>query len=372
MAARRSRQGLCWRGLDELMAALDAHPQIEVRLFNPFTLRRCRMLNYVTDFARLNRRMHNKTFTADNQVTIVGGRNVGDEYFDAHQEFSFVDLDVLAIGPVVNDVSADFERYWQSESSYPAESILPRPDQASCRAIAAAAEVITQSPASMAYVRALATSRFVHDLLAGTLGYRWSITHMVSDDPAKGLGRRGPREGAEALATLARQGVKVTILTNSLEATDVAVVHAGYAKRRRQLLASGITIYELKRTTSHRTRGDRKLSGSSGSSLHAKTFSVDRARVFVGSFNLDPRSAALNTEVGFVMECPELAEDIAAGLADRLPERCYRMALMSALTTDQSPSGYSGGPGDSGKRERGRSPHSTEADFGAFAAGFSR
>ena len=104
-------------GLDPLLSALNAHPQIEVRLFNPFALRRWRVLNYFTDFARLNRRMHNKTFTADNQVTIVGGRNVGDEYFDAHQDFAFIDLDVLAIGPVVNDVSSDFERYWHSASS---------------------------------------------------------------------------------------------------------------------------------------------------------------------------------------------------------------------------------------------------------------
>lgn len=343
-------------GLDTLLAALDAHPQIEVRLFNPFTLRRWRALNFFTDFHRLNRRMHNKTFTADNQVTIVGGRNIGDEYFDAHQDFSFLDLDVLAIGPVVNDVSADFERYWQSASSYPAEAILPKADHASVREVATAADNVTQSPASKAYVRALQTSHFVHDLLVGTLGYRWAPTQMLSDDPAKGLGKRGPRgtllqrlekilgnperelelispylvptrEGAETLGSLARQGIKVTILTNSLEATDVAVVHAGYAKRRKQLLASGITIYELKRISTHRARGDRKFTGSSGSSLHAKTFSVDRARVFVGSFNLDPRSAALNTEIGFVMECPELADTIAGALVDRLPEHCYQVRL---------------------------------------------
>ena len=343
-------------GLDPLLGALNAHPQIEVRLFNPFALRRWRVLNYFTDFARLNRRMHNKTFTADNQVTIVGGRNVGDEYFDAHQEFAFIDLDVLAIGPAVNDVSADFERYWHSPSSYPAESLLPMADSAEIRRIAAAAQAVVTNPASQAYVRALETSRFVHDLLAGTLGYRWAVTHMVSDDPAKGLGRRGPRgtllqrleevlgtprhelqlispylvptaEGARMLASLAQRGVKITILTNSLDATDVTVVHAGYAKRRRRMLQSGIMIYELMRTTWRRSRGDRKITGSSGSSLHAKTFSVDRTRVFVGSFNLDPRSAELNTEMGFIMECPELADDIASGLANRFPERCYQVEL---------------------------------------------
>lgn len=340
--------------LDPVLSALDAHPQIEVRLFNPFTMRRWRVLNYFTDFARLNRRMHNKTFTADNQVTIVGGRNVGDEYFDAHQDFAFIDLDVLAIGPVVEDVSADFERYWQCASSYPAEVVLPRVERAELDKVARAAAAVLASPESAAYARALQTSPFVHDLLEGTLGYRWAVTHMASDDPAKGLGRRGPRgtllqrleqvlgtprqelelispylvptrEGTRTLASLARQGVKITILTNSLAATDVTAVHAGYAKRRHELLESGITIYELMRTSSHRARGDRKLSGSSGASLHAKTFSVDRARVFVGSFNLDPRSAELNTEMGFIIECPELAENIAAGLTNRFPERSYRV-----------------------------------------------
>jgi putative cardiolipin synthase len=183
---------------------------------------------------------------------------------------------------------------------------------------------------------------------------------MLSDDPAKGLGR-APEDtllwhrlkevlaapmrelrlvspyfvpgsaGVEALAVMARQGVKVAVLTNALEATDVAVVHAGYAKRRKSLLAAGITLFELKRGSSgSRTRIDwtgRSGSGSSASSLHAKTFAVDRSRVFVGSFNFDPRSARLNTEMGFVIDSPALADALAQRFADEVTARAYQVGL---------------------------------------------
>lgn len=342
-------------GLDDLLAALDSHPNIEIRLFNPFVFRSIRTLN-IYDFSRLNRRMHNKSFTADNQVTIVGGRNIGDEYFDAHQEIDFVDLDVMAIGPVVTDVSKDFERYWHSESAYPVSSILARPSRTTIDAVASAAEDIAHNPAAIAYMQALQRSRFVQDLISGTMQYDWAVTQTLSDDPAKALGRARPHEmlaqrlssvlrdptrelllitaylvptktGAAALADLARMGVKITILTNSLEATDVGVVHAGYAKRRKQLLRAGIEIYELKRMSSTSSGRDRKLTGSSGSSLHAKTFAIDRARLFVGSFNFDPRSARLNTEMGFVISSPKLASGVAHAFEQDIPQRSYKVEL---------------------------------------------
>ncbi len=347
-------------GLDELLADLDAHPNIEVRLFNPFMIRRWRLLN-LYDFARLNRRMHNKSFTADNQVTIIGGRNIGDEYFDAHNEIAFVDLDILAVGPVVTDVSNDFERYWRSESSYPVAKILRKPTRASVQAITAAAARVAADPAAVAYVNALQSSRFVQDLFAGTLPYEWAVARMLSDDPAKVLGRARPhqlllerlsnalgdptqelllitaylvptRSGVDALAKLARSGVRITVLTNSLEATDVGIVHAGYAKHRKQLLKAGIGIYELKRLSATTSGRDRKLTGSSGASLHAKTFSVDRRRLFVGSFNFDPRSARLNTEMGFLIDSPTLARGISATFASDIPDRSYRVELTSRGT----------------------------------------
>src|SRR5690606_13718073 len=134
------------------------------------------------------RRMHNKSFTADNQATIIGGRNVGDEYFDAGQGVSFVDLDVLAIGPVVSNVSRDFDRYWSSDSSYPAEHILPSVSPSAIAEVTAAASRVEEEPAAVAYMQAIANSKYVQQVLAGQLPFEWATVQMVSDDPAKGLG----------------------------------------------------------------------------------------------------------------------------------------------------------------------------------------
>ena len=244
-------------GLDEVLAKLDRHSNIEVRLFNPFR-RPGRFLGYIVDFSRVNRRMHNKSFTVDNQATIVGGRNVADEYFGTAADRTFLDLDVLAIGPVVQEVSRDFDRYWASESAYPADQILPSIDTEAISRADAKAVATERAAAAEPYLRAVAERPFVRDLLEGTLKLEWAKTRMLSDDPAKGLGRAreeallwpqmkaalGPprrslglvsayfvptRGGVAAFAELARQGVKVRVLTNSLEATDMAVVHAGYA-----------------------------------------------------------------------------------------------------------------------------------------------
>ncbi|HSH84983.1 MAG TPA: phospholipase D family protein [Guyparkeria sp.] len=346
-------------GLDTVLAALDAHPNIEVRLFNPFMHRRWRALSFLIDFCRLNRRMHNKSFIADNQATIIGGRNVGDEYFDAGQGVSFVDLDVLAIGPVVNDVSKDFDRYWNSDSSYPAELVLPRVSQAAIAEVTAAAARVEKDPAAIAYMQAIAHSQYVRQVLARQLPFEWATVQMVSDDPAKGLGLarddelmwtrlkqllQTPQyelelispyfvpgtEGVEYFSALARQGIKVTILTNSLAATDVTAVHAGYAKRRKPMLEAGVEMFEMEPEFSPApTKGHGPL-GSSSASLHAKTFSIDRSRVFVGSFNFDPRSQRLNTELGFVIDSPAMAVAIADTFATIIPERAYRVRMNDA------------------------------------------
>jgi putative cardiolipin synthase len=344
-------------GLDGTLAALDAHPNIEVRLFNPFVIREPRAVGYVTDFSRLNRRMHNKSFTADNQATIVGGRNVGDEYFGATEGVLFVDLDVMAIGPVVNAVSNDFDRYWSSASSYPVDRLLPPAAPASIAELQTAASMIERDPAAAAYVNAIRNSSFINDLIGHRLPLEWAAARMVSDDPAKGLGLSAPETnvsakltdiigasathvelvsayfvptaaGVRALTALAERGVKIQVLTNSLEATDVAPVHAGYAKRRRPLLAAGITLYEMRLLSPDIARNKSAgPMGSSGSSLHSKTFSVDRTRVFIGSFNFDPRSARLNTEMGFVIESPALAQKIEAAFNSSVPANAYEVRL---------------------------------------------
>lgn len=349
-------------GMDGLLASLDRHPNIEVRLFNPFALRTPRLLGYLTDFSRLNRRMHNKSFTSDGQATIIGGRNVGDEYFGATDGALFLDLDVLAVGPVAADVSHDFNRYWTSASAYPADRILPE--------VAADAPVslpAASAPEAEEYLAAMRSTRLVQALVEGNLPMSWVPVRMVSDDPAKGLGVAVPEDlvvhklaalleqprrtlgigsayfvptaaGVAALSDIARRDVEISVLTNALEATDVAIVHAGYAKRRKALLEAGIGLYEIKasalgddtvnlRLSNPVAGGSSSVLRGSGSVLHAKTFTVDNQRVFVGSLNFDPRSVHLNTEMGFLIESPELARHIHEGLARAAPVRAYAVQL---------------------------------------------
>lgn len=345
-------------GIDATLAALDAHPKIEVRLFNPFVIRKPRSINYLFDFFRLNRRMHNKSFTADNQVTVIGGRNVGDEYFGATDGLLYVDLDVMSVGSIVTEMSKDFDRYWSSESSYPVDRLLPLVSPAKGAEIASTASLIERDPAAAAYMNAIHNSAFARELMQGRLALEWAATQMVSDDPAKGLGLAAPEAlfphklkeiidepadevdlvapyfvpgaaGVDAFVALSEKGVKIRVLTNSLEATTALVaVHAFYAKRRKPLLEGGIRLYELRRLSPVvEARKNDGPSGSSSSSLHAKTFSVDRARVFIGSFHFDPRSAELNTELGFVIDSPALAQRIRAALNSWIPADAYEVRL---------------------------------------------
>ena len=345
-------------GMDAMLAALDNHPRIEIRLFNPFRQRRWRWLGYLTDFSRLNRRMHNKSFTADAQATIVGGRNVGDEYFDVGKQALFVDLDVLGVGPVADAVEADFERYWNSASAIPAAQVLPAVATEALANFAVAANARAQEPKAAAYLDSIRRSNLVRDLLAGRQALVWAPVRLVSDDPKKGLAHEKEsdllaarlarilggverelyvvspylvptRKGTEIFCGRARAGVRVAVLTNALEATDVLAVHAGYAKRRHALLRAGVKLYELRRSWPARRRWWRAqgFHGSSASSLHAKTFSVDRRRLFIGSFNFDQRSVRLNTEMGFVIDSTAMAAASADTFVHSVPENAYEVRL---------------------------------------------
>ncbi len=343
--------------MDARLAALDSHPQIEVRLFNPFPFRTFKRLGYLTDFFRLNRRMHNKSYTADNQVTIIGGRNVGDEYFGASEGVLFADLDVMAIGQVVNDTSKDFDRYWASASAYPASVLLPAPVAGELEALTTAAARAEQTVTGEGYLKALSESQFIRDFLDGRQDFDWAKVELLSDSPAKILGDvpkdelmivdlarilRSPRQsvdlvspyfvptqvGVDGFSAMAKRGVQVRILTNALESTDVAAVHAGYAKWRVPLLQAGIQLYEMRAQGSSASMANYLGPfGSSGSSLHAKTFTIDGERVFIGSFNFDPRSARLNTELGFVIESPRLAKKVQEIFATSVPQGAYQVRL---------------------------------------------
>ncbi len=372
-------------GLDPVLAALDGQPNIQVRVFNPFANRGFRVADFAGDFARVNRRMHNKSFTADNQMTIVGGRNVGDEYYGADLNVGFQDLDVLAVGPVVREVSSEFDRYWNDESAYPIASLLGPAPAGGATLLNEKWQKVREDPKAQRYIDALRQTALVQQVAERKIAFEWATAEVLSDDPDKvrfSPERRdlqlGPRlaqvfgsgkheldlvspyfvpgkAGTEALRNMARRGVKVRVLTNSLSATDVAPVHAGYARYRKALLESGVTLYELKPGLADVTSKDEEarresgVPGSSGSgaasaaSLHAKTFAVDRSRIFVGSFNLDPRSERLNTEMGVLIDSPALAHRLSDHFDSVIPDYAYEVRLQPDGTgmewIDRSPAG---------------------------------
>jgi putative cardiolipin synthase len=340
------------RALDPELAALDAMPTVEVRIFNPFTLRSPRLASYLFDFSRLNRRMHNKSMTVDGALTVIGGRNIGDVYFDTGNEGLYFDLDVLALGPVVDKVGADFDAYWSSGSSYPALSLI-KPTAGGATRLAERAATARQSPQGRAYAKAVEKAQLATDLAAGTLQLEWTDVMLFSDDPAKGLGKETrdglmltqlfsamPKaeksldlvsayfipepQGTKFLVGLAQSGVAVTTLTNALEATDVIAVQSGYAKYRGRLVDGGVTVRELRSESGDRkTVNDFGEIGVSSSALHAKSFAVDGKRIFIGSFNFDPRSARLNCEMGFLIESPTLAAGFEDWMRTEVPSMSY-------------------------------------------------
>ena len=344
------------RELDSKLWMLNEHPNIYVRLFNPNQYRNHRLWGLFTNFARLNKRMHNKSFTIDNQATIVGGRNIGDEYFEVNDDFLFQDLDVLAVGKVVEDVSNDFDLYWNSAYAYPLESLIKK-KHVSVEKLTQKSAALTTDNKAEAYITSLRESSLAQEMMNRELELIWCDVTLISDSPRK-VGKRSERKdlitfqlteligspekelvlvspyfvpgrnGTNFLIDLAESGINITVLTNSFEATDVMAVHSGYVKRRKKLLKAGIKLYELKRESGTiPMEEERGFTSSKASSLHAKTFVVDHDRVFVGSFNFDQRSFFLNTEMGFLIEHEELTGFISDTIQNQSGYRAYEVRL---------------------------------------------
>jgi len=346
-------------GRDLNLAILDSHPNIEIRLFNPFVRGRLRMPQFLTRFGHVTRRMHNKSFTADNQATIVGGRNIGNEYFEADPNKNFGDLDVMAIGPVVKEVSDSFDLYWNSDLAYPVSSLYTKAlDKGSLDAARGFFASLLKDQEQSPYLQSLRNSTLANDMRNDAVSYAWGKATAIYDRPEKISGADGVqdnllanqlgeyvgniksemiilsayfvpgREGVQFLRELSEKGVEIKILTNSLASTDVAAVHAGYAKYRRALLRAGIQLYELKKSAE---RGGSKssMSGSSGASLHAKSYVFDREILFIGSFNFDPRSYGQNTEIGIVFHSPQLAGMIGKYFDDTILDNAYKLELVT-------------------------------------------
>jgi len=350
---------------DSNLLAIDAHPNVEVRLFNPVASRSARMFSSILDFGRVNRRMHNKSFTVDNEATIVGGRNIGDEYFEAREDLEFADLDIMAVGPVVRQVSDSFDLFWNSPASVPIRALTR--SRATSEAVTRGRQALRDHMANLAdspYLHALETSDLARLLQAGrAVPFLWGRAWTAYDDPSKAANNNHKRSahllfkltplikgikqellivspyfvpgkaGVKFLSELRRRGVRVRIVTNSLASNDVGIVHAGYARYRKPLLRAGIELYEARpraKFESKKARQKRKesgLRGSSRASLHAKTFVFDRRALFVGSLNLDPRSIDINTEIGVIVENETLASEVAEDIEHAMTSGAFRLAL---------------------------------------------
>lgn len=316
------------RGLDLAYRALDTHPNIAVRLFNPSRARHGglrRGIEMVLRFFSVTRRMHNKAWIVDGRIAIVGGRNVGDEYFGAAELSNFRDIDMLMVGPVVHETEEVFDAYWNSEVAMPIRSLI-RPRRGTLRRLRKGVARISAKGRASPYIEQLRKRVSALAMLNGDIGLHWTReAKIVSDPPEKALARGAQNwimsslmpvimsaeksvsitspyfvpgvDGSARLIGLVAKGVDVAVLTNSLSATDVAAVHGGYAPYRRTLLAGGVRLFELQKAG---WDNDMSLFGSRNASLHTKAFIVDGKTAFVGSFNFDPRSVSLNTEMGIL------------------------------------------------------------------------
>ena len=348
---------LAGRGLGG--AVLDSHPNMQVRIFNPFSRQTHRMTQFITRMDEVTRRMHNKSFTVDNQVAVLGGRNIGNEYFEADPDLAFADLDVMAIGPIVKDVSSAFDQYWNSELAYPATALLGKPptlleiDQ-----MRAQWDDFVAGQNDSIYMQALYDSELADKIRDAGIRYDWGGAELVYDQPEKLLNevseadfRLTPRlrrcfhdtreeliifspyfvpgkPGTAALTQLAASGVRVRVLTNSLASNDVGLVHAGYAKYRKDLLRGGVELYELNKQLSRQQRHEKKgTGGSAKASLHAKSFVFDRSQVYIGSLNLDPRAIVHNTEIGVLFHSSDIGIAMALAFDKIIQERAFRLQL---------------------------------------------
>ena len=364
------------RGKDSILAMIDSHPNIEVRVFNPVASFRSsslsRPLYYVFGTETIKNRMHNKVFVVDNTVAIVGGRNIGDEYFQAQQDVNFEDMDLIAVGPIAKEVSAGFDEYWNHELAIPIRALVSR--EPAAEDVQKARLMLDQHREAMkdtAYGRKLGESDLLKRLDAGQLFLVWARGEVLYDrpgrvntagvqDPSASMAPRlreiiegtqneallispyfVPREGGvKLLGKMRDRNVRVKILTNSLASNDAPIAHGGYAGYRKDLLKKGVDLFELRPVPEQGKKEDpTHWGGSSGAALHAKTFILDRKILFVGTFNLDPRSAWYDTQNGIVVQSETLAEQAARLFEESTSmHRAFKVTFRSSTEANGSSS----------------------------------
>jgi putative cardiolipin synthase len=336
-------------GEDRRFMHLSSHANVEVRVFNPFTAGRfstlTRFVASATDIRRINHRMHNKLFVADDALAITGGRNIGDQYFTLDPRSNFVDLDVVAAGPIVPQLSASFDQFWNSKYAIPIASVASSVD----------AEANSAPPVE---AQLSDNDRWLeHEVTAKKLDLIWAPATVLADRPAKIASETSPdeeltianditalmgtakqdlsiispyfipgKQGVALIAKLVESGVKVRILTNSLASTDSPLVDIGYARYRVPLLKLGVDLREMRPKLGQKHARFHPFR-SSNASLHAKALVIDQKIVFIGSLNMDERSAKINSELGLVISSAEIAREVTSLLDDISTDGSYKLQL---------------------------------------------
>lgn len=349
--------------LDASLKQLAYHRNFEIKLFNPYKFRTVRAMDYLFRFSKMNRRMHNKLIIADGAIAVTGGRNISREYFDASNDFQFTDMDILFYGTAVERANAVFHEFWNDDLSYSVQQILGNGNQTQLNKLQQFYKLTALQKDQLKKRLEMAEKQVNEHLKARPV--HWGKAYFVADSPAKIRGEAldqqlihqqmmnimgepkqhielvsayfvPTQQGTDYLTQLAKNKVNVRILTNSFVANDVALVHAFYKKYRHELLKSGIKLYEFKPYIQRNKRTWYEVvtgnvipaKGKNRSSLHAKFFDID-GMVFIGSFNFDPRSVHLNTEVGLVIESQLLQDQISSSLGQHLPQMAYELKLNS-------------------------------------------
>lgn len=339
---------------DRTFLLMDQHPNIEIRIFNPLSRRGIWAFNYIGDFSQANRRMHNKSFTVDNAISVVGGRNIADEYFQLKKDSVFVDFDVLALGPIVADISKSFDQYWNHSRAVPVEQFITAKKNEDLQTVRANVAAKLDDIYETVYRKAL-NSQLLQDLIADRQPLFVGPARVLADNPDKlinkideahmqlakdlrGVVRRAETEiifispyyvpgdrGVQLIRDLVAKGVRVVILTNSLASNNHVPVHSAYARYRRDVVKAGAELYEMRANAARELEGDEK--GPEVLTLHTKAFLIDRRYLFVGSLNLDPRSIEINAEMGLLIDCEPMVRTFTRRAEERLSAVTYRVLV---------------------------------------------
>jgi putative cardiolipin synthase len=347
------------KGRDAVYAAIDAHPMVQVRVFNPIGNRRVgRNLNFVFNKRKLNNRMHNKIFLVDGAAVIMGGRNIGDDYFGLDPKLNFRDLEVLAVGPAALEAGEAFDTYWNSRFAVPIDVLRKMPaGEADLDGLRQRMEQRLENAGALPYTVPVTFADAEEGLASLRSQLTWAEAEIVVD-PLERFdgGNESPfvkfagkltthaerdlvlqsayliptKEGIQNIASLTDRGVRVRLLTNSLMSNNHISVHAHYAKYRKRLLRAGGELYELRADAALREflESDKLESGNAHAGLHTKAAVVDGHTTLIGSFNIDPRSRELNSEIGLLIRSEVFAARVLEAMdVDFDPSNSYRVTL---------------------------------------------